>query len=262
MPDAPVIVWCSKLCLSGSRAGKFPQIVIPSLIFFQAFIIIQFRIHRHRWIEALKTHLYRVDSIKGKYIHKFQSDLCLLFYTEIPAPSSWYLWIFYFRPRLTLYKWVFSASIQRPRLIRNWTILCQAISNYWEGEGLGFGDFFKFPTRDRLLLPSLLLLLLLLLLLESLHSFFLAIMAQNALSIRITEESFVCLGPNPNPHPFLPFLVKENVTQSSLAEGFFQKYIYLRWVNVCLILPSLLLRFLSDEMWTFWCILVIYRKFR
>ena len=83
---------------------------------------------------------------------------------------------------------------------------------------MGFGG-------DRLLLPSFLLLLLLL---ESLHSFFMAIMAQNALSIRITEESFVCLGPNPNPPPFLLVLVRENVTQSSLAEGFFQKYIYLR----------------------------------
>ena len=86
----------------------------------------------------------------------------------------------------------------------------------------------QIPTRDRLLLPSLLLLLLLLL--ESLHSFFLAIMAQNALSIRSTGESFVCLGPNPNPHPFLLVLVKENVTQSSLAAGLwsFFKNIYIR----------------------------------
>ena len=29
---------------------------------------------------------------------------------------------FYLRSKLTLYKWVFSASIQRPRRIRNWTI--------------------------------------------------------------------------------------------------------------------------------------------
>ena len=50
-------------------------------------------------------------------------QLCLLFWTQIQAPSRRYLRIFYFRSRLTLYEWVFSVSFQWPRRIRNWTFI-------------------------------------------------------------------------------------------------------------------------------------------
>ena len=202
MPDAPVIVWCSKLCLPGSRAGKFLQILIPSLISSQAFI------HLYRVSLGQRLNIFTNSSQKKTCI-----QLCLLFYTEIPAPSSWYLWIFYFRLRLTLYKWVFSASIQRPRLIRNWTILCQVISNYWVGKGLGFGDFFnsqqEIGTCSQIYYYYYYI--------GKPTQLFLSDYGRNAWSIRSTGESFVCLEPNPNPHPFLLVLVKENVTQSSLA---------------------------------------------
>ena len=90
--------------------------------------IVQFRIHSGRWMEALKAHLYSVNLDLKVNIFTNSSEkktcvqLCLLFWTQIQAPSRRYLRIFYFRSRLTLYEWVFSVSVQWPQGIRNWSI--------------------------------------------------------------------------------------------------------------------------------------------
>ena len=67
----------------------------------------QFWIHSNHWIESLKTHLYKVSCTQ------------VVFWLECVN-------IIYFRLRLALYKWVFSASFQRSRQIWKWTI-----SNFW-----------------------------------------------------------------------------------------------------------------------------------
>ena len=50
----------------------------------------------------------------------YSSVYCLIF--KFVAPSRRYLWIFFFRSRLTLCKYVPSAFIQRSWWTRNWTI--------------------------------------------------------------------------------------------------------------------------------------------
>ena len=102
------------------------KIHLSHLICLQA-IIVQFRICHGHWIEALKTHLYRV-SLDLRWIYSqipvrqrpVYNCVVPLLLTQIQALSHLYLWTFYFRPRLTLYKWVFGDFIQRPRTDYCW----------------------------------------------------------------------------------------------------------------------------------------------
>ena len=91
--------------------------------------IVQFRIRHDCWIKALTTHLCRVSlDLKKIFIN-----------TDGKVPQIWklnntqsckqvifsleFVRIFYFRSRLTLYKCVISAFIQRSWRIGNWTIV-------------------------------------------------------------------------------------------------------------------------------------------
>ena len=87
------------------------------------------------------------------------------------------------------------------------------------GGGVGIRGFFLIPNKRSAPAPKFIIIIIIIIINGTQDNFFLAIMTQNALSIRSTGESFVCLGPNPSPHPFLLVLVKEIVTQSSLAAG-------------------------------------------
>ena len=109
--------------------------------------IVQFRIRHDRWRKALTTHLYRISlylKIKifintgGKVpqiwkLNNTQSCKQVIFSSSLN-----------FRSRLTPYKCVVSAFIQRSWRIRNWTIsLLYGRSPLW-GVGVSVFRFFFF----------------------------------------------------------------------------------------------------------------------
>ena len=86
----------------------------------------QFRIPHDRWIQGLITHLYRVSlDLKKIFISTGEKVTRIWKLNNTQSCKqviSLNLWIFYFRSRLTLYKYAVSVFIQLSWRIQNWTI--------------------------------------------------------------------------------------------------------------------------------------------
>ena len=100
-------------------------------------LVDQFRIRHGRWIArghwrpiytGLASTSIKIFTNTGKKVPKFEYSCTRVFLSGTCADI-------YIRLRLTPYKWVLNAFVQRPRQIQNWTVICLSLrlrARHWQ----------------------------------------------------------------------------------------------------------------------------------